>query len=70
MNVIQEEIFELAGERFNINSVKQLGEVLFEKLKLPHGKKNKTGYSTSVEVLQKLSENRLFPQQSCGKLFL
>lgn len=53
--VVKENIYNLAGLEFNINSVKQLGEVLFEKLKLPHGKKNKTGYSTSVDVLQKLA---------------
>ena len=55
MNVIQEEIYVLAGEKFNINSVKQLGEILFEKLGLPVSKKNKTGYSTSVEVLEALA---------------
>ncbi len=48
------EIYERAGEEFNINSPKQLGEVLFEKLKMPYGKKTKTGYSTSAEVLEKL----------------
>ena len=47
-------IYELAGEEFNINSPKQLGVILFEKLGLPSGKKNKSGYSTSVEVLEKL----------------
>jgi len=47
-------IFDLAGEEFNINSPKQLGEVLFEKLKLPSGKKGKTGYSTNAEVLDSL----------------
>ncbi|MDE7253541.1 MAG: DNA polymerase I [Acetatifactor sp.] len=46
-----------AGEEFNINSPKQLGEILFEKLKLPGGKKTKTGYSTAAEVLEKLSED-------------
>lgn len=51
---LQEKIFEEAGERFNINSPKQLGEVLFERLNLPSGKKTKTGYSTAVEVLEKL----------------
>ena len=54
---IEEHIYEIAGEVFNINSVKQLGEVLFEKLSLPHGKKNKTGYSTSSDVLEKLAPN-------------
>ena len=57
MNAIQEEIYELAGEKFNINSVKQLGEILFEKLNLPVSKKNKTGYSTSVEVLEVLAKD-------------
>lgn len=47
-------IFMQAGERFNINSPKQLGEILFEKLQLKGGKKTKTGYSTSAEVLEKL----------------
>ena len=47
-------VYELAGEAFNINSPKQLGEVLFGKLGLPHGKKTKTGWSTSVDVLDKL----------------
>ncbi len=47
-------IYELAGTEFNINSPKQLGEVLFEKLKLPVYKKTKSGYSTDVEVLEKL----------------
>ena len=50
------EIHELAGEEFNINSPKQLGEVLFEKLKLTVYKKTKTGYSTDVEILEKLRE--------------
>lgn len=54
---VEEKIFEIAGERFNINSVKQLGEILFVKLSLPTGKKNQTGYSTSVEVLEKLAPN-------------
>jgi len=54
---IAEDIYFIAGEEFNINSPKQLGEVLFERLHLPHGKKNKTGFSTSVEVLEKLSKD-------------
>ncbi|WP_332689763.1 DNA polymerase I [Halalkalibacter lacteus] len=49
-------IHELAGSTFNINSPKQLGEVLFEKLELPPIKKTKTGYSTSADVLEKLAE--------------
>ena len=56
IEVLTREIYELAGEEFNINSTKQLGEVLFEKLGLPSGKKTKTGYSTSVEVLEKLTD--------------
>lgn len=51
------EIYEIAGEEFNINSVKQLGYILFEKLSLPHGKKNKTGYATGSEILEKLAIN-------------
>lgn len=51
---LETEIYRLAGEEFNINSPKQLGVVLFEKLKLPFGKKTKTGYSTSAEVLERL----------------
>lgn len=51
---IQKEIYDLAGTEFNINSPKQLGTVLFEKLGLPKGKKGKTGYSTSAAILEKL----------------
>ncbi len=51
---LEEQIYGYAKKTFNINSPKQLGEVLFEGLKLPHGKKNKTGYSTNAEVLKKL----------------
>ena len=51
---IVKEIYELSGEEFNVNSPKQLGEVLFEKLKLPVIKKTKNGYSTDVAVLEKL----------------
>ena len=53
---LTEEIYELAGERFNINSVQQLGVILFEKLGLPHGKKTKgkTGYSVAAEILEEL----------------
>ncbi len=52
---LEEQIYEEAGTDFNINSPKQLGEVLFEKLKLSGGKKTKTGYSTAAEVLEKLA---------------
>ena len=51
------EIYKLAGKEFNINSTKQLGEVLFEDLGLKSGKKTKTGYSTSVDVLEKLAKD-------------
>ena len=54
INELKEEIYNLAGEGFNINSTKQLGELLFEKLKLPIIKKTKTGYSTDGDVLEKL----------------
>ena len=47
-------IYEMAGGKFNINSPKQLGEVLFDRLGLPHGKKTKTGWSTNADVLEKL----------------
>ena len=49
-------IYEMAGEEFNINSTKQLGEILFEKKKLPVIKKTKSGYSTDVDVLEKLKK--------------
>ena len=49
-------IYEMAGEEFNINSTKQLGEILFEQLKLPVVKKTKSGYSTDVDVLEKLRD--------------
>ena len=52
--IISKEIYELAGTEFNISSPIQLGDILFEKLNLPHGKKGKTGYSTAVDVLNKL----------------
>lgn len=53
--LIRDEIYSLAGEEFNINSPKQLGVILFEKLGLPFGKKNKSGsYSTNVDVMEKL----------------
>jgi len=54
-DALAERIYFLAGEEFNINSPKQLGNILFEKLKLPSGKKTKTGYSTNAEILEKLA---------------
>jgi len=55
LNSLEEEIWKEAGEKVNLNSPKQLGEVLFLKLNLPTGKKTKTGFSTDVEVLENLS---------------
>lgn len=52
---LEKEIYDLAGEEFNINSPKQLGVILFEKLQMPHAKKTKTGYSTAADVLDKLA---------------
>lgn len=52
---LEKEIYEEAGETFNINSPKQLGAVLFENMKLPGGRKTKTGYSTAADVLEKLA---------------
>ncbi|WP_404800776.1 DNA polymerase I [Guptibacillus algicola] len=70
---IEERIFELAQTEFNINSPKQLGEVLFEKLELPVIKKTKTGYSTSADILEKLeSKHDIIPEillyRQLGKL--
>lgn len=52
---VEKSIYQQVGETFNINSPKQLGEILFEKMKLPGGKKTKTGYSTAAEILEKLA---------------
>ena len=70
---LTKEIYDLAGEEFNINSPKQLGEILFEKLELPMGKKNKKGYSTGVEILEKLKFThpiieKLLEYRQIGKL--
>lgn len=54
VNALTSEIYDLAGEEFNINSPKQMGVILFEKLGLKGGKKTKTGYSTAADVLEKL----------------
>lgn len=56
INIITCRIYELAGEEFNINSPKQMGVILFEKLGLKGGKKTKTGYSTAADVLEKLAD--------------
>lgn len=60
INELEKAIHEEAGESFNINSPKQLGEILFEKMGIPGGKKTKTGYSTAADVLEKLSEEYPF----------
>ena len=67
------EIHELAGEDFNINSTQQLGKILFEKLELPVIKKTKTGYSTDVDILEKLKDkhpiiNKILEYRSLMKL--
>lgn len=55
---LEQEIYADAGEEFNINSPKQLGVILFEKMGLPGGKKTKSGYSTAADVLEKLAEDQ------------
>lgn len=57
IDTVKYEIYSLAGEEFNINSPKQLGIVLFEKLQLPSGKKTKSGYSTNAEILENLQND-------------
>lgn len=63
MTAIMQEIYDLAGGSFNINSPKQLSHILFEKLGLPSVKKTKTGFSTDVSVLEKLRNEHLLPQK-------
>ncbi len=63
MVILEQAIYEAAGEEFNISSPKQLGVVLFDKLGLGKGKKNKTGYSTSVEVLESLKDDHIVPSK-------
>ncbi len=74
LSSIEAEVFSLAGVEFNLNSPKQLGEVLFEKLNLPVIKKTKTGYSTSADVLEKLEPQHEIIQhillyRQLGKLY-
>ena len=57
INSLEKEIYELVGEEFNIKSPSQLGDILFEKLGLPHGKKTKKGYSTSADILEKVKDD-------------
>ena len=71
---LSEEIYSLADSRFNISSPSQLGEILFEKLGLKHGKKGKTGYSTAQDVLEKLSNehpiiNKILEYRMLTKLY-
>jgi DNA polymerase-1 len=61
INTLETKVFEITGEQFNINSPKQLGVILFDKMGLPHGKKTKTGYSTDVKVLEKLALSHELP---------
>lgn len=73
LGAIEKDIYELAGETFNLNSPKQLGPILFEKLGLPVIKKTKTGYSTAADVLERLeSEHEIIPKillyRQLGKL--
>jgi DNA polymerase-1 len=63
LDELTREIFELAGREFNINSPKQLAEILFEELRLPHGRKTKTGYSTDLQVLEKLAAIHKLPKR-------
>ncbi len=63
LHKLEEEIYALAGETFNINSPKQLGTILFEKLKLPTARRTKTGYSTDVTVLEELAKSHPLPQK-------
>lgn len=71
---IQQDIYELAGETFNINSPTQLGPILFEKLGLPAGKKTKRGYSTSADILKKIADkhpiiDRILEYRTITKLY-
>ncbi|MFP3982613.1 MAG: DNA polymerase I [Desulfurivibrionaceae bacterium] len=60
---LEEKIYLLAGEEFNINSPKQLGHILFDRLQLPYGRKTKTGYSTDIKVLEKLASYHELPKE-------
>jgi DNA polymerase-1 len=61
LTVLKQQIFTSAGREFNINSPAQLAEILFDELKLPKGRKTKTGYSTNVKVLEKLRKHHELP---------
>jgi DNA polymerase-1 len=58
---LEQEIYQLAGEEFNIQSPKQLGRILFDQMRLPYGRKTKTGYSTDMKVLEKLALRHELP---------
>lgn len=60
---LEQQIYQLVGRQFNINSTQQLGKILFEDMKLPSGKRTKTGYSTDVDVLEKLAAKHEFPRK-------
>ena len=73
LDVLTEEICELAGEKINVNSPMQLSKILFEKLGLPHGKKTQKGYSTNNDVLEKLADkhpivNKILAHRKLAKL--
>ena len=63
LSLSEDKIYKLAGEKFNINSPKQLQVILFEKLKLPTGRKTKEGYSTDMEVLTLLAQSHELPAE-------
>lgn len=63
LSLLEQDIYDLAGEVFNINSPKQLGGILFEKLGLPAVKKTKTGYSTNNDVLSQLAAEHVLPEK-------
>ncbi len=63
MKDLEKEVYRLAGREFNINSPQQLGRVLFEEMKMPSGKKTKTGFSTDVAVLEKLAVEHELPRR-------
>ena len=73
LEVITENIYNYAGCQFNINSPKQLGEILFDKLKLPWAKKNKIGYVTDIDILKKLANypivSKILEYRSLSKLY-
>ena len=73
LELISKDIYNYAGEEFNINSPKQLGDILFDKLRLPFAKKNKNGYVTDADVLKKLTDfpivNKILEYRALAKLY-